>query len=72
MVLGRGAHSIGHRGRIHSQATIDMELEFRHAEQRHRRSGGRTRGPAPFEPEDREHFEDQLRRLVREGGAAAD
>jgi uncharacterized protein YaiI (UPF0178 family) len=70
MVLGRGARAISHRGRVFSPATIDMELEVRHAEQEHRRAGGRTKGPSPFEDEDRERFRDSLRRLLDEGPAA--
>ena len=64
MVLGKGARAISPRGRVFSLATIDAELAVRHAEQRHRRAGGRTRGPAPFEEEDREHFRDSLQRLL--------
>lgn len=66
MALGRGAQAIGPRGRVHSAATIDMELEVRHAEQVHRRTGGRTRGPAPFEEEDRERFVRSLERVLDE------
>jgi hypothetical protein len=44
-----------------------MELAVRHAEQKHRRSGGRTRGPSAFEEEDREHFAEVLKRLLQEG-----
>ncbi|MDP2182125.1 MAG: YaiI/YqxD family protein [Actinomycetota bacterium] len=66
MVLGRGARAVSHRGRVFSPATIDMELAVRHAEQQHRRAGGRTGGPSPFEEEDRERFVDALRRLLRE------
>lgn len=66
MALGRGAAAIGPRGRVHSAATIDMELEVRHAEQVHRRAGGRTRGPAPFEDEDRERFIASLERVLDE------
>ncbi len=66
MVLGRGARAIGVRGRIFSPATIDIEMEVRHAEQVHRRSGGRTQGPSKFEDEDREHFAEQLARLLDE------
>ncbi len=66
MVLGRGARAISPRGRRFDPATIDLELEFRHVEQRHRRSGGRTRGPSTFEEEDRERFIDVLKRLVSE------
>ena len=64
MTLGRGAQAISHRGRVFSLFTIDAEMEVRHAEQRHRRAGGRTRGPAPFEDEDREHFKESLERLL--------
>ena len=64
MVLGKGARAISPRGRVFSLATIDAELAVRHAEQRHRRAGGRTRGPALFEDEDREHFRDSLQRLL--------
>jgi uncharacterized protein len=64
MVLGRGARAISPRGRLYSPTTIDMELAVRHAEQRHRRSGGRTRGPSPFEDEDRERFAAVLKRVL--------
>jgi len=64
MALGRSAHAMSPRGRVHSAVTIDMELAVRHAEQVHRRSGGRTKGPSKFEDEDREHFMDSLERLL--------
>lgn len=64
MVLGRGAKAMSPRGREFHLATIDAELEFRHAEKRHRRAGGRTQGPRAFTDEDREHFMDTLERLL--------
>lgn len=64
MVLGRGAGAISPRGRIFYQATIDIEMEVRHAEAKHRRGGGRTAGPRAFTDEDREHFSEQLERLI--------
>lgn len=70
MVLGRGAVALSPRGRIYQAATIDMELAVRHAEAVHRRAGGRHKGPAPFEDEDREHFRDQLARVLQEVGRA--
>lgn len=66
MVLGRGAGAISPRGRIFYQSTIDADMELRHAEAKHRRTGGRTGGPRPFTDEDREHFESQLGRLIRD------
>ena len=66
MALGRGAIPIGFRGRVFTLWTIDAEMEVRHAEQRHRRAGGRTRGPSAFTDEDREHFRETLQRVLRE------
>ncbi|GAA6489106.1 YaiI/YqxD family protein [Gordonibacter urolithinfaciens] len=66
MALGRGARAIGVRGRVYTLATIDLDLHIRHEEKKVRRQGGRTRGPAPFEDDDRERFMANLRRLVGE------
>ena len=66
MALGRGAVPISPRGRVHTPATIDMELAVRHAEQRHRRAGGRTRGPAAMVEEDRDRFRRAFERLISE------
>src|SRR5660398_243688 len=63
---GLGSFAQHHRGRILSTITIDAELALRHAEQLHRRTGGRTRGPSPFESEDREHFRESLQSLLCE------
>jgi uncharacterized protein YaiI (UPF0178 family) len=68
MALGRGAGAVSPRGRIFYLATIDAEMEVRHAEARHRRSGGRTGGPSPFTEDDREHFVASLERLFHEVG----
>ena len=64
MALGRGSRALSPRGRQYYSATIDAELAVRHAEQKHRRSGGRTQGPSPFQDEDREHFREVLERLL--------
>jgi uncharacterized protein YaiI (UPF0178 family) len=66
MALGRGSLALSPRGRQYLVATIDAELAVRHAEQRHRRAGGRTTGPSPFLEEDRERFRDALTRLLSE------
>lgn len=65
MALGRGARAIGVRGRVYTLATIDLDMHIRHEEKKIRRQGGRTRGPAPFEDEDRERFIRNLRALVK-------
>jgi uncharacterized protein YaiI (UPF0178 family) len=66
MALSRGCRVLNPRGREYSPFTIDAELAVRHAEQRHRRAGGRTTGPSPFREEDREHFREALERLLKE------
>lgn len=68
MALGRGAGAISPRGRIFYLATIDAELAVRHAQAKLRRAGGRHPGPAKFEDEDREHFSEQLERLLSQMG----
>jgi uncharacterized protein YaiI (UPF0178 family) len=70
MALGRGCRALNPRGRQYLAATIDAELAGRHAEQRHRRSGGRTTGPAPFRDEDRERFREVLARLLDESAGS--
>lgn len=72
MILGRGARAVSPRGREFTPAAIDMELAVRHAEQKLRRQGGRTGGPAPFEEEDRERFRDVLERMLRRAPVSPD
>ena len=60
MALGRGCRVLSPRGREYYAATIDAELAVRHAEQKFRRAGGRTGGPSPYQPEDRERFREAL------------
>ena len=64
MALGRGASAIGVRGRVYSEATIDMDLYLRHEEKRVRRAGGKTRGPAAFTEKDRRRFVENLEGLL--------
>ena len=70
MALGRGAGALSPRGRIFHLATIDAELAVRHAEAKLRRQGGRHGGPPKFTEEDREHFAEQLERLLARAGSA--
>lgn len=66
MALARGARPVSPRGRVFMTATIDAELALRHAEQKHRRAGGRTGGPTAFQEADRERFRESLQRLIKE------
>lgn len=72
MALSRRCRVVSPRGREFLHATIDGELAIRHAEQRYRRAGGRTTGPAPFCDEDREGFREALTRLMNESFGTAD
>jgi uncharacterized protein YaiI (UPF0178 family) len=67
MALGRRCRALSPRGREYLPATIDAELAVRHAEQRHRRAGGRTTGPTPFLDDDRQRFRESLTRLLTKG-----
>ena len=69
IVLGRGAQAIGVRGHVYSPLTIDSMMFIRHEEKKVRRAGGRTRGPAAFEDDDRERFVANLRRLLEQAKA---
>ncbi|GHT79316.1 UPF0178 protein [Actinomycetota bacterium] len=64
MVLGRDAYVIGVRGREYLSETIDFDMHIRHEEKKVRRHGGRTKGPAPFTDEDREHFIYSLQNVI--------
>jgi uncharacterized protein len=64
MALSRGCRVLSPRGKEYLPALIDAELAVRHAEQRHRRAGGRTTGPTPFQDEDRERFRESMSRLL--------
>jgi hypothetical protein len=70
MALSRRTRVLSPRGREYLLATIDAELAIRHAEQRHRRAGGRTTGPTPFQDEDRERFRESLIRVLAESAGA--
>ena len=70
IVLGRGASAIGVRGHVYSPLTIDSMMFIRHEEKKVRRAGGRTRGPAAFEDDDRERFVRNLRKLLQEAKEA--
>ena len=72
MVLGRGAYALSPRGRTFSLATIDAEMAVRHAEQRHRRAGGRTQGPSAMDDDDRDRFRFAFERALTEATAPKD
>lgn len=66
MILSKGAGAISPGGKIFREETIDFLLEEREIKAKHRRGGGRTKGPRKRTAEDDLHFEKQLRRLIEE------
>jgi hypothetical protein len=65
MVLGKGAAALSPTGRVFRKETIDFLLEERNLKAKHRRSGGRTRGPKKRTAEDDTRFKKNLYRLLQ-------
>ncbi|MGQ9632315.1 MAG: YaiI/YqxD family protein [bacterium] len=65
MALGRGARAISFRGMVYTGGNIDALMAKRHLGAKVRRGGGRVKGPKSLEPEDRERFEMNLRRILK-------
>lgn len=64
LVMGKGAHCLSPKGMIYTPDRIDFLLDERHIKAKHRRGGGRTRGPQARTPGDDERFEQALRQLL--------
>ncbi len=72
MCLARRSRPINQNGMIYHAGNIDNLLASRHAAQKIRRSGGRTKGPAKRTKEQDEQFISQLRELITRGLAEID
>ncbi len=66
MVLAKGAGAISPWGKIFREETIDFLLEEREAKAKHRRAGGRTKGPRKRTTGDDMQFESQLKGVLHE------
>lgn len=64
LVLGKGARCLSPTGHVYTQERIDFQLDERHVKAKHRRAGGRTRGPRARTVKDDERFERALRLLL--------
>lgn len=64
LALGKRGKALSPRGLIFTGENMDGLLMQRHISAKVRRSGGRTKGPAPFSPEDRENFLQSLLQLL--------
>ncbi len=64
LVLGKGAAALTPKGKILDKGNIDFLLEVRNASARHRRGGGKSRGPRKREKRDDNVFEGRLRQII--------
>lgn len=70
LVLGKQARALTPHGLVVDPKRIAFSLEERNEKARHRRGGGRTRGPAARTREDDHRFAQALRSLMEtEGGS---
>lgn len=64
LVLGKRGKALSPRGMIYTGENIDALLMQRHLSAKIRRSGGKTKGPAPFSQEDKENFLNSFLKLL--------
>lgn len=64
IVLGKGARCISPSGMVYSERNIDTLLAKRHITARHRKGGGRTKGPRARKRGDDDLFRKNLIRLI--------
>lgn len=64
LVLGKGAACLSPGGHVYTPDRIEFQLDERHVKAKHRRGGGRTKGPRARTDADDERFERALRRLL--------
>ncbi len=65
MLLGRGVFCLSQNGKEYRSENIEFLLEARETMARHRRSGGRTKGPKKRSSEDDKKFEKSLDRIIK-------
>jgi uncharacterized protein YaiI (UPF0178 family) len=68
MVLGRSGYALNPNGTEYDSAGMPLLLEMREAAAKHRRGGGRTRGPKKRTNEDQEKFQFHLVQLLNRIG----
>lgn len=64
LVLGKGAQCLSPSGHVYTPERIEFQLDERHTKAKHRRAGGRTRGPRARTAADDERFERTFRVLL--------
>lgn len=66
LVLGKGAFALSPSGRIYSQQNMDFLLDERFWKAKHRRAGGRTKGPPARAAADDSRFERSFLSLLEQ------
>ena len=66
LVLGKGACALSPSGRIYSEQNMDFLLEERFLKAKHRRAGGRTKGPSARTEQDDRRFEQSFLELLQQ------
>lgn len=67
LILGKGATCLSPGGHVYTQDRIEFQLDERHVKEKHRRGGGRTKGPRARTDADDHRFERALRGLLEQG-----
>lgn len=66
VIIGKGARALDPNGRVFTGARIDFLLEERHVKAKHRRGGGRIKGPAARTKENDRRFTQAFLSLLNE------
>jgi len=64
IALAKGAVALSPRGQQYDEGNIDFLMAARHELARHRRGGGRTKGPRAMTAEDRVRFQQKLTKVL--------
>lgn len=64
LALGKGARCLSPGGYEYTPERIDFQLDERHVKAKHRRAGGRTKGPRARTISDDRRFERALRQML--------
>lgn len=65
LLLAKSADVLSSRGTPITNDSIDFQLDRRYHEAKLRKSNKYHKGPKPFKDEDREHFKDKLKIILR-------
>ena len=66
VIIGKGARALDPNGRVFTESKIDFLLEERHLKAKHRRGGGRTKGPTARTKENDHRFTQAFLSLLNE------